>query len=131
MSKITIDTANKMLPLVKPITEQMVKAWKQIVVNREQLKEIIASDDDEYALLAHVARNFERATSTINNNIDELESLGCTIESYAQGVVDFPSEIEGEEIMLCWKLGEDEILHHHKRGETYQQRLLVRQVLEK
>lgn len=131
MPNISIDTANKMLSLVRPITEQTVEAWEQIEVSREQLKKIVISDDDQHDLLARVAKDFERATNIINSNLDEFESLGCVVESYEEGIIDFPSEIDGDEIMLCWKLGEDEILHHHKRGETYLQRLLVRQVLEK
>lgn len=130
-NSIPIETANKMLSLVSPITEQMVGAWEDIVINRERLKEIISSDDDNPELLAEIAKGFAKATQTINKNLDELESLGCIVESYEQGIVDFPSEVDGEEAMLCWKFGEPEVQHHHKRGETYRHRLLINQVLEK
>lgn len=131
MNSIPIETANKMLSLVSPITEQMMSAWREAVISRERLKELLSSDNENPKLFAETAKSFSKATQTINKNLDELESLGCIVESYEQGIIDFPSEMDGEEIMLCWEFGEAEIQHHHKRGEDYTHRLLINQVLEK
>lgn len=127
---ISIETANKMLPLVAPITEEMKEAWEQMVGNAKRLEKIFSAEDEQPEKLGEVAQLMKRATKTISKNLDELESLGCIVESFKNGVVDFPSEIDGEEVMLCWKLGEDEVSHHHKRGESIRHRLLINQVLE-
>jgi hypothetical protein len=62
--------------------------------------------------------------------IDELEQLGCFIESFKEGIVDFPSTIDKADVMLCWKLGEEEVLHYHRRGENIEHRLLIVRELE-
>lgn len=126
---ISLETANKMLPLVKPITEEMKKAWKQAVSSTKELEKLCQSDEEKPEQMASIAVDLQRATKVVSKNLDELEGLGCIVESF-EGVIDFPSEIEGEEVMLCWKLGEEEVSHHHKRGETIRHRLLINQVLE-
>ena len=36
-----------------------------------------------------------------------------------EGLVDFPALRDGEEILLCWRLGEDEITHWHGLEEGF------------
>ena len=45
----------------------------------------------------------------------ELEELGCEYKdwSYSVGLVDFPSLLEGNEILLCWRSDEETISHYH------------------
>ena len=35
------------------------------------------------------------------------------------GLVDFPALHEGEEVLLCWQLGEDEVAHWHGVDEGF------------
>ncbi len=127
---ISIETANKMLPLVAPITEEMKGAWEQMISNTKRLEKIFSAEDERPEKLSEIAQLMRKATKTISKNLDELESLSCIVESFKDGVVDFPSEVDGEEVMLCWRLGEEEVSHHHKRGESIRHRLLINQVLE-
>lgn len=127
---ISIETATKMLPLVAPITEEMKRAWEHMIGNAKRLEKIFTAEDEQPEKLIEVAQLMKKATKSISKNLDELENLGCIVESFKDGVIDFPSEVDGEEVMLCWKLGESEVAHHHKRGEGIRHRLLINQVLE-
>lgn len=127
---ISIDMANKMLHLVGPIVSCICEQWSIISSSLDNLEQIFSPDADGTVHLDTVATTLKRATKSLNKGLDELEELGCSLESIKEGVVDFPSIIEGERVMLCWKLGEEEILHYHKRGENIQHRLLIKQVLE-
>jgi len=43
-----------------------------------------------------------------------LESRGIVVKGLNDGLIDFPHLREnGEEVYLCWKLGEDDILYWH------------------
>jgi hypothetical protein len=35
------------------------------------------------------------------------------------GLLDFPCKVEGEILLLCWKLGEPAIAHWHGTGEGF------------
>lgn len=125
---ITLETANKMLPLVTPITRDVVDTWKKIAQAVGVFTRVRKTSNPEKMLKC--AQQLFELTQCLNENIDELEGLGCVVESYEKGVVDFPSMVEGEEIMLCWTLGEQKINHYHRLGQTCSNRLLLTQILE-
>jgi len=127
---ISIETANKMLTLVEPITADIKRTWKLASANFEDLQQIFESDTEQTEGLTTAVETMRKHTKSICHNLDELEELDCILESMELGVVDFPSELDGVETMLCWKLGEIEIRHHHKRGDNFERRSLIDQVLE-
>jgi len=127
---ISIDTANKMLSLVRPITEELISTWTEILARAERIKQLKLSDFDESQGIFKSATDMYRLVQDLNRNIDELEQLGCVVESFDKGTIDFPSTLENEPVMLCWTLGESEISHYHKLGENARHRLLIKQVLE-
>lgn len=43
----------------------------------------------------------------------EIESYGCLLKDIDQGLIDFPSELDGETIFLCWQFGEPRIVAWH------------------
>ena len=45
--------------------------------------------------------------------VEELETIGCQLKDFEMGLVDFPSERDGEPILLCWRLGEEEVSFWH------------------
>lgn len=51
----------------------------------------------------------------ISDYIAELEELGCFYKdwNFSIGLIDFPSVIDGKEVMLCWKSDEPDILFYH------------------
>ena len=114
-SIISVGVANKMLSLVTPIVLDLQEKWT--IVNRN-----IGDTGDVYSL--------QKAIKVICRRLDEIEELGCFLEDIEKGIIDFPSKIDDERVMLCWRLGEEEILHYHKRGENARRRLLINQVLE-
>ena len=51
-----------------------------------------------------------------------LRSRNIELRDPATGLIDFPSEIEGEDAFLCWRLGEDAIDYWHTRDEGFDNR---------
>ena len=50
----------------------------------------------------------------INGYIDELTQIGCVLKGFDDGLVDFHGKLDGRDIFLCWKLGEDRVAHWHE-----------------
>ncbi|MEE8369781.1 MAG: DUF2203 domain-containing protein, partial [Dehalococcoidia bacterium] len=56
----------------------------------------------------------------------EVEALGCELKDIDQGLIDFRAALDGEEVYLCWKLGEPKIgwWHSLQAGFSGRQPLL-------
>jgi len=59
--------------------------------------------------------------------MSELEEIGCYFKdwNFSIGLVDFPSVINGEEVLLCWRSDEDDIKYFHRIEDGYSARQLI------
>jgi hypothetical protein len=52
--------------------------------------------------------------------VRSLKQIGVIVKGVEEGLIDFPFvRSNGEEVYLCWKLGEDDILFWHGTAEGY------------
>ena len=124
----TIETANATLPLIQMITEDVVALNQEISDTRERLAYLVSdrSDNSEYA---NEVRSVEAQTDLKSQRLascfDELLSLNVLPSNASNGHVDFPAMRNGEDVCLCWQLGEAEVTHWHGADEDCCSRRLV------
>jgi len=75
-------------------------------------EELLESDDGtpDVRRLKGLFRGFYEALS---DEIDRVRHLGGEVKDVETGLVDFPSLRGGEEILLCWRLGEKKVGFWH------------------
>ena len=56
---------------------------------------------------------FRGLDEALSDEIDHIRALGGEVKDLDLGLVDFPSTRNGEEILLCWKLGEKSLGYWH------------------
>jgi len=66
-----------------------------------------------------------RHLGSLDDAIGELQAAGVRVKDAERGLLDFPSERDGELIELCWLYGEHAVTHWHRIGEGYAQRRQV------
>jgi hypothetical protein len=54
-----------------------------------------------------------RAQQTLEVEVRWLAERGILLHDPESGLVDFPHELEGRTVYLCWKLGEGDIGYYH------------------
>jgi hypothetical protein len=64
----------------------------------------------------------EAAGSTLAEEIQKLQDLGVQLKDFELGLVDYPTLLGEEEVLLCWKLGEAQIQFWHRTTEGYANR---------
>jgi hypothetical protein len=56
---------------------------------------------------------FRGLDEALSDELDRVAALGGQIKDIETGLVDFPGKRGGEDILLCWKLGEKRIGYWH------------------
>jgi hypothetical protein len=60
-----------------------------------------------------------RLAGIIEAAIEQIHSTGCIVKDIEVGLLDFPARMNGEDIYLCWRLGEDRIRFYHRQDEGF------------
>ena len=64
---------------------------------------------------ATLQRQVQALAAEIEGYVEELASLGAEAKAPLDaGLVDFPGEVDGRLVYLCWRLGEPSIQHWHE-----------------
>lgn len=64
--------------------------------------------------------SFPAEMETLVDIVQGLEARGIIVKGVEIGLVDFPHlRSNGEEVYLCWKVGEDDITHWHRIEDGY------------
>ena len=72
--------------------------------------------------IVHLARRKaqrEKAVQRVKDAVAEIDATGVQVKDLDIGLLDFPCRVEGEIILLCWKLGETGITHWHGTEEGF------------
>ena len=114
----TVDEANTTLAVVRPLVERMVeqrRALGEALAQRESLAEVTGGNGGGFSpsLPTDIDNVVESTAAAIRECVEELTALGVQVKDLDTGLVDFPSLRDGEEVLLCWQLGEDEIAWWH------------------
>ncbi len=64
----------------------------------------------------------EEAALALKQAVDKVHEFGCLVKDLDIGLIDFPTLFQGEEVYLCWKLGEAGIGFWHGMNEGFRGR---------
>lgn len=127
MPLFTVDHANRTLPLVRRIVEDIVRehrAWQEAIVELDLLVSGVRADQPDPRAAA-LERHIQAVAKDIDQFQGELESLGIQLKDRRIGLIDFPSEMDGRRVLLCWRLGEASVQYWHDEQTGYAGRQLL------
>jgi hypothetical protein len=88
------------------------------------------SADRRDAALQNLKHDLNYLIDKINNYIREVEELGCFVEEFKRGIVNFPSLFNGRKVFLCWKPDEERVAFWHELDESFNERVQIRDAKE-
>jgi hypothetical protein len=120
----TAAEANELLPTVRPIAERMTahrRALALATVRHARIAAKIAGNGGgvrphEVDELQHA---IDRHAEEVVRCVEELQELGLLVKDLDEGLVDFPALRGDEEVLLCWRLGEDEVGYWHSLEDGF------------
>ena len=121
----TLDEAQDLLPVLESLLRSAIEG-----------KHLIESVEAEFQALNHqvylrggmslnvlhlASRRAQRdkALQRVKDAMSEIDAMGVQVKDLDIGLLDFPCEVDGQVILLCWKLGEKAITHWHGVSEGF------------
>ena len=72
-----------------------------------------------YEKFSKLRAEHTQLAQTLKSTLNRILQTGCIVKDLDDGLVDFPSKRHGEDVLLCWRLGEAEVAHWHGLEEGF------------
>ena len=120
----TAEEANDALQDVRPLTEELVEHRRSLVELQElqsSLTERIAGNGGNVdpRELQDLQERLDEEVAGIARCVARIHEAGALVKDLDEGLVDFPARREGVDVLLCWRLGEDEVGYWHGLDEGF------------
>ena len=96
----------------RAVSRELERRWRQVVL-------AVASNGGNMTKpeVESLRAELERSHAEIRGLVDEIAGHGVQVKDVDGGLLDFPALREGQQVLLCWRVGEERIAHWHT-GES-------------
>jgi len=121
----TLDETQDLLPVLESLLRGAIDGKKLIESVDAELQAIahrIFLSGGMSINVVHLARRKaqrEKAVQRVKDAMAEIDAMGVQVKDLDIGLLDFPCEVDGQIVLLCWKLGEQSITHWHGVSEGF------------
>ena len=121
----TLDAAQSLLPVLESLLRTAISAKKileEAEAEQQALAHRIFLNGGTFVDVVPLARRKAeriRAEQRAKDALAEIDSIGVQVKDIDIGLLDFPCEVEGQIVLLCWKMGEKSITHWHGTEEGF------------
>jgi hypothetical protein len=113
----TVEEAESLLPEITIVLRKMQECRQKMRTLEEELEalHILAMGNGHhlYERILGLQRDLVTSVQALRNTIEELQAFGCELKDPDTGLIDFLSLRNGQEVYLCWRLGEERIAFWH------------------
>jgi hypothetical protein len=108
-----------MLPLVESLLNRALESKKAAEQIDDELstlaRRIHLSGGMSINIVKVAARrsDLEKQIERARESLSEIDEIGVQVKDLDTGLLDFPCNVDGEVVLLCWKSGETAIEHWH------------------
>jgi len=121
----TLDEAQDLLPVLESLLRTAIDGKKLIESVDAEFQEMahrVFLNGGMSLNVVHLARRKaerEKAMQCVRDAMAEIDAIGVQVKDLEIGLLDFPCEVDGQVVLLCWKLGETAITHWHGVSEGF------------
>ncbi len=121
----SLDEAQDLLPVLESLLRTSIegkKVMESVDAEFQAIAHKVFMNGGMSLNVAHFARRKaerERAIQRVKDAMAEIDAIGVQVKDLDIGLLDFPCEVDGQVVLLCWKLGEKAITHWHSVSEGF------------
>jgi len=137
MRTFSLSEAQAMLPILEGLLRGTIDAKQLIEEVDEELEELSQQVFVNGGMLVDVPywsrrkAEREKALQKAKDAVAEINAIGVQVKDLDIGLLDFPCNVDGEVVLLCWKMGEDKITHYHGVEEGFAGRKPIDERIER
>ena|SRR5579863_6663372 len=131
--RFTLEEAERLLPQI----EEGIRAAVSLKSEYEEAESTIQAVTQRVIMLGGVLVDRkaiyqnrlrrDNSAELLKAEVEKIQQTGCVIKDLDLGLVDFPTLFRGEEVYICWKLGEAGIGFWHGIHEGFAGRKAIDQ----
>jgi hypothetical protein len=110
--RFTPEEANQLLGELRPLVERMRLAYGTLESSRARLADLA-----EKAVMGGGSRmppHLMQAGRQLELSLLAIQRHGVVVKDLAAGLIDFPAELHGRPVFLCWRPGEPAVEFWHE-----------------
>ncbi len=104
----TVDEANGELAELRERLPRLREARLGLIASSERITDAVAVDGGGVA-----GSDWFRHQETLRTEVEYLAERGILLRDPDTGLIDFPAERDGEQVFLCWRMGEGDVEYYH------------------
>jgi hypothetical protein len=121
----TLAEAQLLLPILESLLRSAIngkKIMEEVEAEQHAIQQRVFLNGGMFLdVVALARRKAERvkAEQRARDALAEIDSIGVQVKDIDTGLLDFPCLVDGQIILLCWRLGEKSITHWHGTQEGF------------
>lgn len=124
---LAVAEVNERLPLVRSIVRDIVRLHADVESRRRRFESMPGRGEPHAAAESAAATAYDeevrqqqeelvRDCERLSEYSKELQQVGGVLGDAESGSVDFPFELDGEKVWLCWRPGDVSVAYWHAGG---------------
>lgn len=122
----TLSEANALLPQLKEdllklqtMTTEFEEQYLELQNKKAEYERSPFRKEDAQDPFFEAESQLEFMRIEVKLLIENFNRKGVQLKMINPGLLDFPSVLEGKEVLICWKQGEEQITHFHGYDEGF------------
>ena len=121
----TLEEAQSLVPVLESLLRASIGAKKlmeEVEAEMQSVQRRIFLNGGTYLDIVPLARRKAervKAEQKLRDAFAEIDAMGVQVKDLDIGLLDFPCDVDGRTVLLCWKLGETSITHWHGTDEGF------------
>jgi hypothetical protein len=121
----SLEEAHDLLPVLEGLLRTAISGKQKIETIDREFQEIahrVFLNGGTFLNIVRLAgrkAEREKTAQRVKDAVTEINATGVQVKDLDIGLLDFPCMVDGETVLLCWKLGEPKITHWHAMTEGF------------
>lgn len=123
--QFSITEVNRLLPELRQeldALKNMQQEARQKYEEMRDIREVGYRPDGNLIMLSdyqETKREFDRIVAEANRILTAINQRGCRVTDVETGLIDFPAEVDGAPVYLCWQKDEPAVGYYHGLEEGF------------